>query len=64
MINRLDHVLQKWIDMDGQATPVNWKTIIGVLKEPLVREIALVKEICQDLKQESSKEDKTTSKNI
>ena len=58
---RLDHVLQKWIDKDGQATPVNWKTILEVIKGPLVQDIALAKEIYQYLKQESSKQQEATS---
>ena len=51
---KLDHVLQKWIDMDGQATPVNWKEILDVVKGPLVQKKALALEIYQYLKNESS----------
>ena len=59
---RLGHVLQKWIDLDGQASPVNWKTIIDVVKGPLVQNKALAKEIYQYLKQESSKQQNVASK--
>ena len=48
---RLDHVLQKWIDLDDQESPVIWKTIIDVVKGPLVQNKALAKEIYQYLKQ-------------
>lgn len=51
---RLDHVLQKWIDMDGQVTPVNWKEILDVVKGPLVQNKALALEMYQYLKRESS----------
>ena len=51
---KLDHVLQKWIDMDGQVTPVNWKEILDVVKGPLVQNKALALEIYQYLKRESS----------
>ena len=59
---RLDHVLQKWIELNDQASPVNWKTIIDVVKGPLVQNKALAKEIYQYLKQESSKHQIVTSK--
>ena len=59
---RLDHVLQKWIDMNGQATPVNWKTVLDVVKGPLVKNYDLAKKIEQDLKQESSEQQNVTSK--
>ena len=51
---KLDHVLQKWIDMDGQVTPVNWKEILDVVKGPLVQNKALALEMYQYLKRESS----------
>ena len=60
---RLDHVLQKWIELDSQANPVNWKTIIDVVKGPLVQNKALVNKIYQYLKQENSKPKSATSKN-
>ena len=52
---RLDHVLQMWLNMDGESTPVTWKTIIGVVKGPLVENKALAIKIYQDLKEDSSK---------
>ena len=66
---RLDHVLQKWIELnsqatsDGQSTPVSWKTILDVVNGPLIQNKALAKEIYQYLKQESSKPKSARSKN-
>ena len=60
---KLDSVLQKWIQLDGQSTsdgqstPVNWKTIIDVIKGPFVQNKALSIKIYQYLKQHQ-----TTSK--
>ena len=48
---KLDHVLQKWIELDSQANPVSWKTITDVIKGPLIKNIALAKEIYQYLTQ-------------
>ena len=52
---RLEHVLEKWLNMDGQATPATWETIIHVVKGPLVEDKALALKIYQDLKEGSSK---------
>ena len=60
---RLDHVLQKWIALNGQATPVTWKTILDVVKGPLVQNKALANDIYQYLKQENSKPKTAPSKN-
>ena len=59
---RLDLVLQKWIELDGQDSPVTWKTIIDVVNGPLVQNKALAKEIYQYLKEERSKQQMATSK--
>ena len=59
---RLDHVLLKWIELNDQDSPVNWKTIIDVVKGPLVQNKALAKEIYQYLKQKRSKQLNATSK--
>ena len=48
---KLDHVLQKWIDLDDQESPVIWKTILNVVNGSLVQNKALAKEIYQYLKQ-------------
>ena len=54
---KLEHVIQEWIQLDGQCTShgqstlVNWKTIIDVIKGPFVQNKALAKEIYQYLKQ-------------
>ena len=54
---KLEQVIQEWIQLDGQctsdgqSTPVNWKTIIDVIKGPLVQNKALAKEIYQYLTQ-------------
>lgn len=37
---RLAKVIRRWIEMDGQATPVNWKTIIKVVND-LDRRLAI-----------------------
>ena len=58
---KLDHVLQTWIDKDSHVT---WKMIIDVVRGPLIGNIALAKEIFQYLKQEFSKQQKTTGKYI
>ena len=47
---KLDHVLQKWIEMDGQATPVTWKVILDVVKGPLVQNKVVALEIYKSLK--------------
>ena len=44
---RLAKVLKKWIEMNGQDTPVNWKTIIKVVND-LDRRLA--RNIYNDLK--------------
>ena len=59
---KLDYVLQKWIEMDGQATPVTWQAILDVVKGPLVQNNALAMKIYQALKQESDKQLIGTSK--
>ena len=62
---KLEHVIQEWIQLDGQctsdgqSTPVNWKTIIDVIKGPIVDNKALSIKIYQYLKQHQ-----TTSKYI
>ena len=58
---KLDHVLQTWIDKDSQVT---WKMIIDVVRGPLIGNIALANKIFQYLKQEFSKQQKTTGKYI
>ena len=54
---KLDHVLQMWLDMGGEAgfTPVTWITILDVIKGPLVQNKALAMRIYQNLKQQSGK---------
>ena len=61
---KLDYVLQTWIDMDGQATPVTWKTILEIISGPFVNNMALHNQIYQYLKEESSKQQNVTSKCI
>ena len=34
---KLDHVLEKWLNMDGQATHATWKTIIDVVRDLLFK---------------------------
>lgn len=59
---KLDHVLQKWIEMDGLATPVTWKVILDVVKGPLVRKKAVAMEIFQSLKHQDPKPQNTSRK--
>ena len=59
---KLDHVLQKWIEMDGEVTPVTWQVILDVVKGPLVQNKALAMKIYQELKQENDKEQMGSSK--
>ena len=53
---RLDHVIQNWLDMNGQGegAPVNWMTILDVVKGPLVKKKAHAMTIYEYLKQGSS----------
>ena len=53
--DRLDSVLQKWIDNDDEASPVTWRTVIDIVKGPLIQNNALAKEIYQHLEEENSK---------
>ena len=48
---RLSDVLEKWIEMDGQASPVTWRTIINVIQGPLVENNALANKIFRSLKE-------------
>ena len=59
---KLDHVLQKWIEMDGQCTPVTWKVILDVVKGPLVKNKAVAMEIYKSLKQQDAKQQNTLGK--
>ena len=61
---KLGEVIQIWIKMDGEgdSAPVNWITILDVLKGPLIDNKALAMKIYQSLKEESSKEQIAPSK--
>ena len=59
---KLDHVLQKWIEMDGEATPVTWKVILNVIKGPLVQNKAVALEIYNSLKYLNTKQQNTSGK--
>ena len=63
---RLGHVIQKWLDMNGQGegAPVTWKTILDVIKGPLVKKKAHAMEIYEYLKLESSVQQNTQSKYV
>ena len=58
-IIRLEHVLQKWLDLDSQQSLVNWKTIIDAVGGPLIENKALTKKLYEDLKQKASKQQST-----
>ena len=61
---RLDHVIQKWFDMNGQGegAPVTWNTIINVIKEPPIHNITRAMRIYEYLKAKSSVQQDTQSK--
>ena len=63
---RLSHVIQNWLNMNGQGegTPVIWKTILDVVKGPLVKNKALATIIYEYLIQESSVQQNTQSEYV
>ena len=58
---KLDHVLQKWIELNSHVT---WKTIIDVVRGPLIQNNALAEKILHYLKKQFLKPQKVTSKFI
>ena len=61
---KLNHMLQTWIEMDEEVTPVTWQTVLEVLRGPLVNNMALAEQIYDYLKQASTKQQNVTSKCI
>ena len=61
---RLNDVLEKWIEMDGQTSPVTWRTIINVIQGPLVEKNDLANKIFQSLKEKEYTQKTTKSKYI
>ena len=63
---KLDQVIQKWLDTNGQGggAPVTWITILDLLKGPLVNNKALAMKIYQSLKKESTNKQIAQSKYI
>ena len=61
---RLEHVIQKWFDMNGQGegAPVTWNTIFNVVRGPLVQNTTRAMRICEYLKAKSSEQEDTPSK--
>ena len=61
---RLGHVIQNWLDMNGQGegAPVTWNTILDVIKGPFVKKKAQAMTIYEYLKLESSVQQSTQSK--
>ena len=61
---RLGHVIQNWLDMNGQGegAPVTWMTILDVVKGPLVKKKAHAMTIYEYMKQGSSVQQSTQSK--
>ena len=49
---KLDHVLQKWIELNSHVT---WKTIIDVVRGPLIQNNDLAEKILHNLTQKFSK---------
>ena len=54
---KLDCVIEKWLEMNGQGegAAVTWKTILDVIKGPLVHNKALAIKIYEYLKEQSGK---------
>ena len=58
---KLEHVIQKWIDLDGQSTsysqasPVTWETILDVVKGPGLQNNDLARNIYKHLNPQSCK---------
>ena len=58
---KLEHVIQKWIELDGQSTfdsqasPVTWETILDVVKGPGLQNPALAMNIYKHLNPGSCK---------
>ena len=61
---RLDYVIQKWFDMDGQGegAPVTWNTILDVVKGPLVQNTTQAMRIYDYLKAKNFEQEDTPSK--
>ena len=61
---RLEYVIQKWFDMNGQGegAPVTWNTILNVINGPLVQDITRAMRIYEYLKAKSSAQQDTQSK--
>ena len=63
---RLGHVIQNWLDMNGQGegAPVTWMTILDVVKGPLVKKKAHAMTIYENLKLQGSVQQITESKYV
>ena len=61
---RLQHVIQKWFDMNGQGegAPVTWNTILDVVKGPLVQNTTQAMRIHDYLNAKNSEQEDTPSK--
>ena len=61
---RLEYVIQKWFDMNGQGegAPVTWNTILDVVKGPLVQNTTQAMRIYEYLKAKTSEQEDTPSK--
>ena len=61
---RLEHVIQKWFDMNGQGdgAPVTWNTILNVIKGPIVQKTSQAMKIYEYLKAKRSEQEDTQSK--
>ena len=57
---KLSDVLTKWIELNGEHTPVIWETIIDVVKGPYIENYELATEIHESLKQESTRQQSVT----
>ena len=51
---KLSNVLTKWMELNGEATPITWETIIDVVKGPFIENYELAANIHEPLKQEST----------
>lgn len=58
---KLASVLTKWMELNGEITPVTWETIIDVVKGPYVENNDLAMNIKQSLQQNSTRQQVATS---
>ena len=53
---KLGSILTKWMELNGEATPITWETIIDVVKGPYIQNNDLAVKIYQSLKEGSTRQ--------